>query len=311
MDFFTWCLLLQRLAVVAFPIAAVLLLKKRRMNPIVEPPGPGRGYGVPSNTRFAALPARDQYGLALRDPMGFQYNCGFTPSEFLNLLALVAPFVSRGMQVRARVRDVDAQIEGRPWARKVSAENALFLWLSWLRDYLPIRKLATEYGLCESSVSELLTHYTYSVNEALADEISWPGAAETAALAGVGFPPVFRDVYAVLDATCTEVRPHSNDPRDEYRGDKKFSFINTQVCAFSKLCCVPSALVVCLADRELAGRNCDPLFQWPRRATARFYCVLGVRRRAHDGTRLFLARRRGLPGTAGRSRALSTQCRRG
>ncbi len=92
-----------------------------------------------------------------------------------------------------------------------------------MRDYIPIRKLACEYGLNESSVIELLAHYTYAVNEYLA------------ALAGVGFPDVFPDVFGCVDGTCTEVRPPEEDTSRDYRGDKKFSFINAQVRVF-RLC---------------------------------------------------------------------------
>jgi hypothetical protein len=187
---------------------------------------------VPVRRRYALLPANDRCQERRNlDPIGFSADCGFSVAEFDVLYSDVRPLLEAGMRVRSSIADPTAAREGRPWRRKISPACGLFLTLKWLRDYMPVRSLASDFALCDSSTSEVILHTLYCLHEGLQDEISWPSLPQVQQLAGIGMPAGLADCWALIDATCVWIRRPEEDQGSWYRGDKRRHFVNTQVLA--------------------------------------------------------------------------------
>jgi hypothetical protein len=192
-----------------------------------KPPRPGQGCAPRIFRRFYRIAAVDRYYAISQDAPGFRDNAGFSIAEFGDLLDIVRDALSEAVMVRCDVDDAEAPRVGRPEFRKLTLQNQLLLFLRWMKDYIPYRALAVEFGLSPAAVSEYVRHCVYQLSDALQHEISWPDAAEIATYRGFG--PGFEDTFCLIDATAVEIMKPKVGQARFYRGDKKYHFLNHQV----------------------------------------------------------------------------------
>ena len=190
----------------------------------------GRGRSLLPRLPTLKFPKNRIYAIYIEIPDRFKEECGWSPTEFHDLLNDV-----RDVLVLARNHSMDyTDAENRRRRRrafKYRPEERLFAFLVYLRRYPALRSFSIYYGLGYTALwadikwlrAKLVTH------EALKSEIAWPSAQERSSqrqlLVDAGLlPPAWSSAVAIFDGTkdpAEKPRDHEKELAD-YNGNKGF-----------------------------------------------------------------------------------------
>jgi hypothetical protein len=169
--------------------------------------GFGNGRSLKPRMPTLLLPSSDRFGVFVLLPDQFQNECGFSPSEFGELLGDV-------MDVMLLVRDVDhdygpeLNAQRRKRRFKYSARERLFIFLTYCRQYQSYDRTGQKWAWCRSSIyadflwlrKNLVQHTT------LVSAVYWGTPQECEAdrvsLVNAGvLPPGFETTTFICDGT--------------------------------------------------------------------------------------------------------------
>jgi len=167
----------------------------------------GRGLSLRPQLPTLRRPKANIYESLIGSGDEFKELCGWTPTEFHDLLRDVQPILLMARDVYGDYTPAQNALR-RKRAYKHSPAERLLAFLVWLRTYQSLRKFNKYWGLCPNAcwadfkwLREQLVQA-----EVMTAEIRWPTAAERAltrdALTRCGaLPPGFEHAVAIVDGT--------------------------------------------------------------------------------------------------------------